>query len=106
MTAPHNPSDTEDLLEKARRAEVAARRADKRATALQIVFFVAWLYFLWSCRGGCSAADWLFIGAYPALVVFYLIVRRRAKRRILSQLPEYQEALAEAKKERDRGQEQ
>jgi hypothetical protein len=104
MTAPHNPPDTEDFLEKARRVQVAVRRQKKRARALQIVFFVAWLYFLWSCRGGCSAADWFFIGAYPALVVFYLIVRRRALRRILSQ-PEYQEALAEAKKERDRGQE-
>jgi hypothetical protein len=38
------------------------------------------------------------------MVVFYLIVRKRALRRILSEMPEYQEALAEQQKERNRGQ--
>jgi hypothetical protein len=38
------------------------------------------------------------------MVVYYLIVRKRAMRRILSETPEYQEALAEQERERNRGQ--
>jgi uncharacterized membrane protein (DUF106 family) len=37
-------------------------------------------------------------------VVYYLIVRKRALRRILSEMPEYQEALAQQQKERNEDQ--
>jgi hypothetical protein len=94
----------EELVERLRHAEAAARRAEKVGTALRIVFFLTWLYILFSCRDGCSENSWFLVAAYPVMVVFYLIARKRALRRILSEMPEYQEALAQQQKERNRGQ--
>jgi len=101
MTVPHDPQHMEELAERLRRAEAAAKRAERVGRALQLVFFLTWLYILWSCHDGCSESRWFLVGAYPLLVVFYLIERRRAMRRILSEMPEYQEALAQQQKERN-----
>lgn len=106
MTAPQNPRELQESLERLRSAEAALRRSEKIATALHIVFFVTWLSILWSCRNGCSESSWFLVAVYPVILVFYLIDRRRIKRRILSEMPEYQEALAEQQKERDRHQNQ
>jgi hypothetical protein len=104
MTGPDNPNKTEELLESLRRSEAAVRRAGRGGMALRIVFFLTWLYILWSCRDGCSELSWFLVAVYPVLVVYYLIVRKRAIRRILSEIPGYQEALAEQQKKRDRHQ--
>jgi hypothetical protein len=103
MTVPYDPQHMEELVERLRRAEAAARRAERVGTALRIVFFLTWLYILSSCRDGCSENSWFLVAVYPVLVVYYLIVRKRAMRRILSEMPEYQEALAEQQRERTRG---
>ena len=103
MTIPHDPQQMEELVERLRRAEAASIRAGRVGTAFRIVLFLTWLYILMSCRHGCSETSWLLVAVYPVLVVYYLIVRKRAMRRILSEMPEYQEAL-NAKRERDRGQ--
>src|SRR4051812_15407446 len=101
MTIPHDPQHMEEALERLRRAEADSRRAARVGTALQIVFFLTWAYILWSCHDGCSETSWFLVGVYPVLVLYYLVVRKRAKGRILSEMPEYQEALAR-EKERDR----
>jgi hypothetical protein len=105
VSAQDNPPNIEELYERLRRAEAAARRAGWVGTALRIVFFVIWLSILWSCRDGCSENAWFLVGVYPLFVAYYLVERRRAFRRILSEMPEYQEALAlaEKQKERERG---
>jgi len=91
----------EELVERLRRAEAGARRAGMVGTALRLVFFLTWLYILWSCHDGCSERSWFLVAVYPVLVLYYLIVRKRAMRRILSEMPEYQEVLAQQQKERD-----
>ncbi len=102
MTASHEPPNMEELVERLRHAQAAARRGEKVGIALRTVFFLTWLYLLWSCRDGCSESSWFLVAVYPILVVYYFIERRRALRRILSEMPEYQEALAKQQKERDR----
>ena len=102
MTSPEDPGALQEALDKFRRSEAALRRSEKVAMALHIVFFVVWIYILWSCRGGCSESRWFLVAVYPVLVILYLIERRRITRRILSKTPEYQEALGEQQKERDR----
>jgi hypothetical protein len=104
MTVPYDPPQMEELVERWRRAKAAARRAEVVGIALRMVFLLTWLYILWSCRDGCSENSWALVAVYPVLVVYYLIVRKRALRRILSEMPEYQEALAQQQKERNRDQ--
>ena len=104
MSAQDNPPNIEELYERLQRSEAAVRRAGRGGMALRIVFFLTWLYILWSCRDGCSETSWFLVAVYPVLVVYYLIVRKRAIRRILSEIPGYQEALAEKQKERERDQ--
>src|SRR5689334_10347294 len=101
MTVPDDPQHMEEALERLRRAVADARRVGRVGTALRIVFFLTWLYILWSCHDGCSETSWFLVGVYPLLVVYYLVVRKRAMRRILSEMPEYQDALARQQKRRD-----
>jgi hypothetical protein len=106
VSAQDDPPNIEELYERLQRAETAARRAGWVGAALRIVFFVIWISILWSCRDGCSESAWFLVGVYPVAVVYYLIVRRRAMRRILSEMPEYQEALALAAKQKERERDQ
>jgi hypothetical protein len=106
VSAQDNQPNIEELYERLQRAKTAARRAEWVGIALRIVFFVTWLSILWSCRDGCSENAWFLVGVYPVAVVYYLIVRRRAYRRILSEMPEYQEALALAEKQKERERDQ
>jgi hypothetical protein len=101
MTVPDDPQHMEEALERLRRVEADLTRAARVGTALQIVFFLTWAYILWSCHDGCSETSWFLGGVYPVLVVYYLVVRKRAKGRILAEMPEYQEALARQQKKRD-----
>jgi hypothetical protein len=82
------------------------RRSEKVGRALHMVFFGIWIYILWSCRGGCSESRWFLVGIYPVLVILYVIERRRITKRILSEIPGYQQSPAERPKENGHGQNQ
>jgi len=58
VSAQDNPPKIEELYERLQRAEAAARRAGRGGIALRIVFFLTWVYVLWSCRDGCSELSW------------------------------------------------
>jgi hypothetical protein len=103
MTAPESPNKIEEALVRLRRAEAAMNRTEKVGKALRIAFFAIWLYLLWSCRDGCSENSWFLVGAYPLFVLLYMVKRRRATRRILSELHAGQLTIGLPKQPRELG---
>jgi hypothetical protein len=77
----HEQQHVNQLVEKARKAEVNIRRANAVLILLAIAFSGAFVFDAWSCRDDCSSFSWFYLFLYPAAVVFYFVRQRQRRRR-------------------------